>query len=262
MEFNKLADLIAEDSPKAQTYYLAATNLKTGFSQIANDFDVPKYVEKVHHGPYLWVSAKNHYEFCHVDSDDGMLCLITGCKEVKLYSYKEFSLLYPNPRGSLGRTVQSQVNCSSPNLSLFPNFANAVCEEGTLHPGDLLFIPGFYWHQVTSTLPSISINIFWGDAGESNFIQKLIKTRWEAFSYWFENILEQNRNGHAKIIENLPGTLAAFFVQQFKEELTEEQMEILVNHALKFYGIEEKPTFSTERKHPARLKIRGLLHRG
>lgn len=47
MEFNKLADLIAEDSPKAQTYYLAATNLKTGFSQIANDFDVPKYVEKV-----------------------------------------------------------------------------------------------------------------------------------------------------------------------------------------------------------------------
>ena len=37
----------------------------------------------------------------------------------------------------------------------------------------------------------------------------------EAIS-WFENILEQNRGSHQKLIENLPGTLTAFFMQQFK----------------------------------------------
>jgi len=262
LQFGTLIDLIVTENPKSSTYYLAATNLRTGFPQIHEEFHVPNYIEKIHHGPYLWVSARNHYEFCHVDSDDGMLFMIQGEKHVKLYSYNEFHKLYPNPLGSLGRTIQSQVNCSKPNLELFPDFGSVVCEVGVLRAGDMLFIPAFYWHQVTSVTPCISVNIFFGDGGESRFLEKLIQTRWDAFSYWFDNILEQNREGIAKLLENLPGTLRAFFLQQFKEVVTEEQLRILVTHVFKYLGVEEKLIFDETRKHPTRLKIRGLLWRG
>lgn len=33
---------------------------------------------EVHHGPYIWIGSKGHYEFCHVDSDDGVLCMLKG----------------------------------------------------------------------------------------------------------------------------------------------------------------------------------------
>eukprot|EP01126_Amoeba_proteus_P045833 TRINITY_DN5152_c0_g2_i4.p1 TRINITY_DN5152_c0_g2~~TRINITY_DN5152_c0_g2_i4.p1 ORF type:complete len:135 (-),score=24.42 TRINITY_DN5152_c0_g2_i4:21-425(-) len=45
--FKKLADLITEDSPDAAKYYLAASNIKTGFPQIKQEFYVPTYVQKV-----------------------------------------------------------------------------------------------------------------------------------------------------------------------------------------------------------------------
>ena len=37
-----------------------------------------------------------------------------------------------------------------------------------------LFIPAFWWHQVTSVKETISINIFWGDAGVNDFLTKVM----------------------------------------------------------------------------------------
>lgn len=72
-----------------------------------------------------------------------------------------------------------------PDLERFPNFRNAQCELAEIGPGDSLFIPAFYWHQVTSTEMCISVNVFFGDAGERAFVTKLIETRWDALMYDF-----------------------------------------------------------------------------
>ena len=56
--------------------------------------------------------------------------------------------LYPNPLGSHGKTIQSRVNCDSPDLEKFPKFSKAVCHHCVLKPGEMLFIPAFFWHQV------------------------------------------------------------------------------------------------------------------
>ena len=37
-----------------------------------------------------------------------------------------------------------------------------------------LFIPAFWWHQVTSTEQAISVNIFWGDAGVNSYLSKVM----------------------------------------------------------------------------------------
>ena len=68
-------------------------------------------------------------------------------KQVRLFGI-DLNNLYPNPLGSHGKTVQSRVNCDAPDLELFPNFVGAKCQYCVLEPGEMLFIPAFFWHQV------------------------------------------------------------------------------------------------------------------
>jgi len=116
---------------------------------------------------------------------------------------------------------------------------------------------------VTSVESSISVNIFFGDHGESNYIAKLISSKWESFTYWLLNILEQNSDILTNdILPELHEIIRVFIKYQFKESATESQVECLVKKILEHYDLEELPPFSgTKRKNPKRLKIRGLLFR-
>jgi hypothetical protein len=39
------------------------------------------------------------------------------------------------------------VNLSAPNLGRHPNFARATLREAVVGPGDVLYLPGWWWHQ-------------------------------------------------------------------------------------------------------------------
>ena len=41
----------------------------------------------------------------------------------------------------------SQVDLEQPDLQKFPRFGRAKRYELMLEPGDMLFIPAFWWHQ-------------------------------------------------------------------------------------------------------------------
>jgi len=66
--------------------------------------------------------------------------------------------LYPNPPGSLGKTIQSNVDCDQPDLKKHPEFSKAQCQWTILRPGEMLFVPAFYWHQVSSLKHKYSLN--------------------------------------------------------------------------------------------------------
>lgn len=46
--------------------------------------------------------------------------------------------------------VMSPVDIANPDLDEFPKFARARRLECTLRPGDVLFMPAFWWHEVQS----------------------------------------------------------------------------------------------------------------
>ena len=46
--------------------------------------------------------------------------------------------------------VMSPVDISSPDLERFPLFAGARRTQCVLKPGDVLFMPAFWWHEVQS----------------------------------------------------------------------------------------------------------------
>jgi len=110
----------------------------------------------------------------------------------------------------------------------------------------------------------ISINMFYGDPGENIFIAKMFRPPYrEHFYYWFLNILEQNKKypSFEKIISRIPEVIKHFFLKQWHEVPTTEQVDTLVQVTLKHFMIDTLPApIIGERKFPPVLKIRGLLH--
>jgi len=74
-----------------------------------------------------------------------------------LYVYhNSVSVVFPGKN----RFGTSPVRVESPDLSSYPNFAEAEYEEAILGPGDVLYIPRSHWHYVRALSTSVSVN-FW-----------------------------------------------------------------------------------------------------
>lgn len=259
-------DLLAGNA-RARSSYLAVASIAQVFPQLLDEVPLPIYLEnygKLHLGPYLWLALAGHYEFCHFDPDDNFLIIIQGKKQVRLVGHS-LDPLYPNPLGSQGKTIQSQVNLDKPDLEKFPLFSKTQVQYCTLSPGEMLFIPAFYWHQVNALETGISMNMFYGDPGQNTYIEKLFTPPFkEHFHYWFLNILEQNRDTEAfpKIISRLPEVIPHFLLKQWHESPTKEQVSSLVSLAMAHLDLDTLPSpIPSNGKFPPVLKIRGLLHR-
>jgi len=266
-KFGNYCNDLLKGNARARSSYLAVASMQQAFPELLPDLPLPKYLNnygKLHLGPYMWVALKGHYEFCHFDPDDNFLIMLQGRKQVRLFGI-DLNSLYPNPLGSHGKTVQSRVNCDQPDFEKFPKFANAVCEHCILEPGEMLFIPAFYWHQVTALDTGISVNTFYGDPGDEAFISKMFNKPYsEHFHYWFLNIVEQNREYESfqKIVSRLPEVVRHFFLKQWHEQISEENVIKAVALVMKHLDLTELPQpILGKGKFPPVMKIRGLLHR-
>ena len=254
------------ENATAKSSYLAVASMQQAFPQLLSDVPLPDYLTvngKLHLGPYMWVALKGHYEFCHFDPDDNFLIMIQGRKRVRLYGH-DLDSLYPNPLGSHGKTIQSQVNCSHPNLEQCPKFKNAKCFECVLQPGEMLFIPAFFWHQVTALDSGISINMFYGDGGQNDFIEKILSPPYlPHFRHWLLNIVEQNKHYQSfpRMLARLPEVLYQFCIKQWHEECNDNQINRLVDLVKEYLKLDVLPAVSDSAKFPPVMKIRGLLHR-
>ena len=266
---NYCQDLL-QGNARARSSYLAVASLQQAFPQLLEELPLPEYLTangKIHLGPYMWVALAGHYEFNHFDPDDNFLIQLKGRKQIRLFGLEYLESLYPNKLGSQGKTIQSQVNLDNPDLEKYPLFATTECEHTVLHPGDMLFIPAFYWHQVSALDSGVSCNIFYGNGGDNHYLEKVLQPPYrEHFKYWLLNIIEQNRaygETFTKIVHRLPEVLRHFFLKQWHEVANDEQIKKVIemieeNMAL---PIIDPSTVNNQSKFPPPLKIRGLRGR-
>lgn len=272
IEFKSYVQDLNEDNDRAQNSYLAVQNLRKAFSQVYNELKMPpQLVEKLHAGPFLWIARAQHYEFTHMDPDDNLLMVLRGQKIVRLYDCI-VEPLKPNPLGSKGRTIQSQINCYSAieveNEHDLEKFKQVTCHYCLLEEGDVLYFPAFWWHQVTSPQKTISINVFFGDSGDNEYTKKLLASpQRNAFFYWLFNIIQQNRayESFNRLLPHLKSSIKSFLFKQWHEILNDEQITVIYNEIVNYFKFDTNFLADNELKdgvkHPPKLKIRGLLWR-
>ena len=113
----------------------------------------------------LWIGPQGTFTPLHHDLTNNLLVQIVGRKRVIIVSPAETAKLYNN------RHVFSDIgNLADPNLDLsaFPLASSVRFHEITLEPGEALFLPIGWWHQVESLEFSVSMtftNFRWPNEG-------------------------------------------------------------------------------------------------
>jgi hypothetical protein len=136
----------------------------------------------------LWIGS-GHIECLHYDAMDGTLIQLHGSKQIVLFPPSQTANLYPYPfyahlrHGLKLRSWFSRTYPNRPDFDTFPKLRAAFQHrrDVTLHPGEALYIPAGWWHEVTAVGEEMvcSVNRFWRVYPTSR--AWFLWTRWRAY---------------------------------------------------------------------------------
>ena len=114
----------------------------------------------------LWVGNRTHTT-THWDQSQNLACVVAGRRRFTLFPPEQLKNLYVGPLDfTLAGQPTSLVDIDTPNLDTYPRFAEALesALRAELEPGDALYIPALWWHDVLSLEDfGCLINFWWRD---------------------------------------------------------------------------------------------------
>ena len=153
-----LLDRIAA-TPASNDFYLTAKNrLLAQPGALALLADLPPLPDLFTSPPRpddvaIWIGPAGTLTPLHHDWVNAAIAQVRG--------RKRFYLIPPwhAPRVGNRDSRFADVDCEAPDLARFPRFADARVYTVTLEPGELLFLPVGWWHQVRALEPSIGVTL-------------------------------------------------------------------------------------------------------
>ena len=117
--------------------------------------------------PRLWIGNAT-ITSTHFDMSYNIACAVAGRRRFTLFPPDQLKNLYLGPfeHTPAGPPV-SMVDLANPDLERYPNFpqALAAAQVAELEPGDAIYIPYFWFHNVESLDPfGMLINYWWNEA--------------------------------------------------------------------------------------------------
>ena len=154
--------------------YTYEIDFEDRFPELVGDVTYPKYLSR-QPSVNLWhgFSSKNFTSAStlHFDRIHNIYAQIRGKKRILLYPPSNYLSFYPPLEDSSGIGHNSKVNPDLLQLDLFPKFPWEERIEVILQPGEILYIPPFWWHHVTSVDENISLS-FWYDLKIQDFFRQ------------------------------------------------------------------------------------------
>ena len=103
----------------------------------------------------------------HFDNTENMACVVGGRRRFTMFPPDQIANLYPGPLDltPAGQPI-SLVDVRKPDLDRFPRFATALrtAEVAELAPGDAVYIPALWWHNVEALEDfNVLVNYWWRD---------------------------------------------------------------------------------------------------
>lgn len=127
--------------------------------------------------PRLWIGNASRVS-THYDVSSNIAAVVAGRRRFVLFPPEQGPNLYVGP---LDHTIAGQptsmVDLQSPDLERFPRFAEAMAamQVAELEPGDAIFVPSLWWHDVTASGPlNVLVNFWWGQQASASPFPALI----------------------------------------------------------------------------------------
>lgn len=157
------------------------------------------YTSKYLTNTNIWIGPKGTKSKLHYDSDHNLCVQIYGRKIVTLISPEDSDNCY-----TVNETwydAFSPIDVMSVDYKKHPKFKNVKMYQVVLSPGDMLYIPKGWWHDIRSLEKSISINLWWID--------------------WSDFVRETFNEIYYSIVEGKEFEIKNSYLYHFKKNITE-----------------------------------------
>ncbi len=204
-----LDQLVAQaDDPAAAALYAGAATAPDTFPGWVEANSLPLATPDA--VPRLWLGNASRVS-THYDVSSNIAAVVAGRRRFVLFPPDQGPNLYVGP---LDHTIAGQptsmVDLENPDIARYPRFAQAMAtmQVAELEPGDALFVPSLWWHDVKATGPlNLLVNYWWGQqAAASPFgalVHALLAVRdlppgeRDAVRGWFDHYVFGEQAGRA-----------------------------------------------------------------
>lgn len=105
-----------------------------------------------------WIGSAGTRSMLHSDLKDNLFCQIWGEKRLILLPWRDSAAAYPFP----ANIVNSRLDLAEVDLERHPRLRGTVLYSSLMGPGDVVFIPRGWWHDIRAVSPSVSVNHWFG----------------------------------------------------------------------------------------------------
>ena len=150
------------DGPEQPSVYVGSTAVSNVFPGMLEkntlDFGVPNALVSIWMGSRARIAA-------HFDYPDNIAAVVAGRRRFTLFPPEQIGNLYVGPVDftPAGQAI-SLVDSEHPDFDRFPRYREALAQSqvAELEPGDALFIPSLWWHQVEGLDDfNVLVNYWW-----------------------------------------------------------------------------------------------------
>ena len=186
--FSEFAETVRREDERQEKLYLKEKAFIEKFPSLAADIPLqPALSTRAKFPSILWISSTGTATPLHYDVVHSLFAQVSGRKRFTLFAPEDRAALYPYPVFSRN-SYFSRVDIVQPDREGFPRFAQAKPFEFVLEPGEVLYLPAFWWHQVRSLETAISVSYYRHLSATQILEWPSLRGRFAALVYLLDNI--------------------------------------------------------------------------
>jgi len=181
--------LALREEAEAPTFYIGSTDVDTFLPGFRDENDLVLNHDMFSANPPLvgaWIGNRST-ALAHYDMSNNIACCLVGRRRFTLFPPEQIANLYPGPlEPTPGGQVLTMANINAPDFERFPGLREALAagEVADLEPGDALFYPAMWWHEVEARDPfNVMVNYWWNpsppfmDTPQNTLLHALLSLR-------------------------------------------------------------------------------------
>jgi hypothetical protein len=152
------------DRPESPSVYVGSVPANDFLPGFAAQNPMPLLASAI--GPRIWLGHASNVS-SHYDAMENLACVVAGTRRFTLFAPELIGKLYVGPiDNTMAGQPVSLAASSAPDPGRFPLFEDVRDQAlvAELQPGDAIYLPKLWWHQVQATSPFNGLVNYWWDA--------------------------------------------------------------------------------------------------